>query len=180
MGWHYILTFNCKVLPEYIPFIKEEYLNNESYAYNNEVREELYKRLPKNYRDLIDIWRKLDIGSHFYEYDLKDDIFFCKISKKVNRHSGELRSDYEAFLKDIIVLISSIITSCTIESDDYGDCVWEYSDSQLRDIYFRLTDKIKKVEHVYNEDMTEIYETRVIYKHSIKKIQFLDLDRAYK
>lgn len=213
MGWHYILTFKCKVLPEFIPFIDKRYFNSQfdeendtHYIYRPEwmnsydlteeeeklkeeyiqekeeqrkLREEEYNNLPKSYRDLIDIWINLGIGSHFYEYELNGDVFFCRISKKVNWHSGFLRDDYEKFLKDIIVHITSEIIECNIESDDYGDTIWHYSDSELRNISFRLQDKIKNVEHIYNEDMSEILETRVIYKHSIKKKDFIDLNRQY-
>jgi hypothetical protein len=56
---------------------------------------------------------------------------------------------------------------------------WYYSDSELRNIHFRLEDKIKHVEHIYNKDRTEIIESRVVYKHSIRKTQLLDLNRAY-
>ena len=69
---------------------------------------------------------------------------------------------------------------CNISSDDVDCFEHEYSDSELRCIPFCLQDKIKSVEHVYSEDGSEIVESLVIYKHSIKKIQFLDLDRAYK
>ncbi len=214
MGWHYILTFKCKILPEYKDFIENRYLdtlfdekNDPEYMYkprwidNYELtekeekekeeyerkkveekykREKEYNNQSKFYRDLIDIWNDLKIGSHFYEYELEDDIFTCKISKKVNWHSGcRLQDDYEKFLKDIIVPITSEIIECQIESDDYGDMIWYYSDSELRNIYFKLEDRIKNIEHTYNDDMSEILETRVVYKHSIKKKYFLDLQRAY-
>lgn len=213
MGWHYILTFKCKVLPEFISFIENRYFdsqfdeeNDKEYMFRpswmdsyeptknqkkhkeeyekrkddeKKIREKEYNDLPKSYKDIIDIWNNLQIGSHFYEYELTDDIFFCKISKKVNWHSGLLHDDYETFLKDIIVHMTSEIIECDIESDDYGDMKWFYSDSQLRDNYFKLEDKIKNIEHIYNEDMSEILETRVVYKHSIKKKYFLDLQRAY-
>ncbi len=211
MGWHYILTFTCKVLPEYIPFIQNKYLQNlydtdrdfhyryrPSYSYYEveeaeklreedrlsrqkaeEEREKTYEQLPKNFRDLIDIWTHLDIGLHFYEYDIKGDEFTCKISKKVAWHKGDLKDDYLGFMKDIIVPISSEISFCEIESDDYGDMKWYYTDSQLRNVRFNLQDKIRGVHHIYSEDGSEIYETRVFYKHSIKKINFLDLDREY-
>lgn len=211
MGWHYILKFTCKILPEYIPFIQNRYLQNlydterdyhyqmtPSYSYygieevdrlreeskqqrvkEEKEREKTYELLPKNFKDLIDIWIKLDIGVHFYEYILKGNEFTCEISKKVNLHKGNLRDDYLEFLKDIIVPITNEITYCEIESDDYGDMKWYYSDSQLRNVRFNLHDKIKYIEHIYNEDNTEIYETRVYYKHSIKKSQLLDLNREY-
>lgn len=144
-----------------------------------ERMEEEYERLPKSYKDLIDIWRGLGIGSRFYEYEFSGGVFVCEISKKVVDHDSDLRADYETFLKDIIVHISSEIISCRIESDDYGCTAREYSDSELRNIRFRLEDKIKSVEHIYSEDRSEIIETRVIYKHSIRRAQLLDLDRAY-
>lgn len=211
MGWHYILTFTCKVLPEYISFIENKYLetlydtdrdvhycNTPTYSYyeaeeaeklreedrqrrikREEEREKTYELLPKNFKDLIDIWTHLNIGLHFYEYKLEGNVFSCEISKKVNWHTGDLKDDYMDFMKDIIVPITSEISYCEIESDDYGDMKWYYSDSQLRNIRFNLQDKIKSIEHIYNEDKTEIYETRVIYKHSIKALQFLDLNREY-
>ncbi len=215
MGWHYILTFKCTILPEFISFIQNKYLLNlydedrdihykekpyREYdsdderskeekeriaAYEKEKQNEKeqkrkeYELLPKSYKDLIDIWISLDIGNHFYEYSLNSSEFICEISKKVNWHSGDLQNDYLTFLKDIIVPITSEIMECQIHSDDYGDFTWYYSDSELRNIHFRLEDKIKHIEHTYNENKTEILETRIIYKHSIKKKDFLDLNRSY-
>jgi hypothetical protein len=150
-------------------YIKEE----------RQQRKETYLSFTKTYKDLIDIWCDLDI-SHFYKYSFKDDEFHCEICKKVTSHRRDLKKDYERFLKDIIVPISSEITYCEIESDDYGDFVQQYTDAELRGTHFNLRDQIKSIEHTYNEDRTEIYETRVVYKRSIKKIQFLDLDREYK
>ena len=201
MGWHYILTFTCKILPEYIDFIEKKYLhqlfNDESdieyrfvpyYNFFDEWKkkkdkkeEEIiteYNKLPKFYRDLIDIWNHLCIGNHFYEYDLKNNIFTCKISKRVDRHFGDLKDDYEKFLEDIIVPITSEIISCDIESDDCGNMKWYYTDSQLRSIYFNFQDKIKDIIHSYDDD-EGIIETRVIYKHTIKQIHFMSLNRAY-
>ncbi len=140
-----------------------------------------YEQLPKNYKDLIDIWRGLNIDGHFYEYEYEAEQreFHCEISKRVTTHHGDLREAYEGFLRDIIVPISSRITSCTIASDDYGDVRWVYTDTQLRGGPFRLQDKIKCIEHVFSEDGGEIIETRVIYKRSIDVLQRLDLDREY-
>ena len=207
MGWHYILTFKCKILPEYLVFIENRYLDilydtvrdvhyrstpslymyeeeeaeelREERRKEEEEREKVYETLPKAFKDLIDLWTDLDIGVHFYEYKLKGDEFSCKISKKVARHKGDLQKDYLEFMKDIIVPISSEIIFCEIESDDYGNMKWLYSDSELRGVRFCLQDKIKSIQHIYNEDKTEIYETRVVYKHSIKQSQLLDLNRGY-
>jgi hypothetical protein len=184
MGWHYILTFKCKVLPEFISFIENRYFdsqfdeeNDKEYMFRpswmdsyeltknqmkhkeeyekrkddeKKIREKEYNDLPKSYKDIIDIWNNLQIGSHFYEYELTDDIFFCKISKKVNWHSGLLHDDYETFLKDIIVHMTSEIIECDIESDDYGNMKWFYSDSQLRDNYFKLEDKSLSVQPIFD------------------------------
>jgi hypothetical protein len=207
MGWHYILHVSCKLLPEYRDFIEQEYLQTfrerEDYDapyYNSdsdsgssetsdsqyssekafETRRTLYTNASKFYRDLIDIWKTLDIASRFQEYSLQGYEFKCEISKLLRDHNGDLREDYVKFVKDILVPITSEITYCEIESDDCGDYRYYYTDTELRNISFNLRDKIKSVHHIYNEGCTEILESRVIYKHSIQKRQFTDLDRAYK
>jgi hypothetical protein len=214
MGWHYILTFTCKVLPEYILFIEQEFLKKTEHHYyyafkinedglydstdvsdeedkniieeiNKEICDEhgelakKYSTLSKSYKDLIDIWIRLNINEYFYKYDISGDIFHCQISKKVHTHKGNLYNDYKIFLRDIIVPITSEITECNIESDDFGEFIDYFTDTELRNIPFELKHKIKTIEHTYSDDGSEIAETRVIYKHSIPKIQFLDLDRSY-
>jgi hypothetical protein len=197
MGWHYILTVKCKILPEYLDFIEKEYMrelyykNEDTMEYlygpepdyydsydtssgsetetvkskrltkkekrNREIEEDeerelqLYNSLSKFYRDLIDIWKASKIGNCFYEYKLNKDEFNFQLSKKVITHNSDcnmnfnrdLKQDYEKILKDIIVPITSEIISCNVESDDFGDMIWYYSDSELRNIQFRLQDKIK-------------------------------------
>ena len=220
MGWHYILDFTCKVLPEYIDFIEKKYLfifnkpeyfdveslsesecscnynpqvdedykckrceycdsSSESVDEEKEKRSKIYKELNKDYKDLINIWNNLDIAD-IYEYSFENGIFHCQISKKVSKHEGCLRETYLSFLKDIIVPISSEIIRCTIESDDFGCFMYHYTDTELRGKIFKFRDMIKSFEHTYNEDKTEIFETRIVYKRSIKAIQFLDLDREFK
>jgi hypothetical protein len=204
MGWHYILHLTCKLLPEYRDFIEQEYLqtfsewddydgsysnsdsNSESSGSQNaaekavEARRAMYANASKLYKDLVDIWQKLDIGAGFREYSLQGYEFSCKLSKRVADHNGDLGEDYIKFVKDVLIPITSEITYCEIESDDYGSYRYRYTDAELRNIHFNLRDKIKSVEHVYNEDRTEILESRVVYKHSIRQIHYLDLDRAYK
>ena len=185
MGWHYILDFTCKILQEYTDFIEKKYMllfSDSSSLYDSDNEDEntvIYKQLNKDKRDLIDIWVNLDIAQ-IYEYSFENGIFHCQISKKVTTHHEDLKQTYERFLKDILVPITSEITSCRIESDDYGYFVYHYTDTELRGKSFNLRDMIRFVEHTYNEDQTEIFETRVVYKRSIKAIQFRDLDRAYK
>ena len=143
-----------------------------------------YNTSSKTIRDFIDIWRNLKLGWSFYKYTLSDDgVFECELSRKVTDHPGgsySLAKDLLSFIKDIIVMITSEITECYIESDDFGDAVWHYTDRELRNIPFNYKDKIKSIQHVYSEDGSEIYETRVVYKHTIKNIEFIDLDRCYK
>jgi hypothetical protein len=187
MGWHYTLHLTCKILPEYKEFISKEYLRlfyePDLVEFGSPPKDKsntkLYMELSKDYRDLIDSWIMLDIAN-FYEYTFENNIFHCQISKKVTRHSSELIKDYELFLRDIIVPISSEIITCTIESDDFGCHSRVYTDTELRGKNFILNDMIKTIEHTFNEDRTEIYETRIVYKRAIKELQFLDLDRAFK
>jgi hypothetical protein len=180
MGWHYTLTFTCTVHPDYLDFIRRGLLQRFADSIG-ETDEDIavYEGLSKSYRDLVDIWNSLGIGRRFREYLLEGNVLTCQISKKVTSHCGDLRADMESFMRDIIVPLSTEISSCHIDSDDYGEMCHEYSDAELRNIQFCLQDKIKSVEHVYSEDGAEIIETRVVYKHSIKPIQFLDLNRAY-
>lgn len=133
--------------------------------------------LPKFYRDLIEIWIKLDIN-RFHIYKLKDDnTFTCLIQKRCNRHEGDLRDDMEAFVKDILVPITSEISSCTITVDDY-DIRTHYTDLELRGGgRLNLREIIKSITHIYDGD--DIVETRVVYKRSIKSLQKIDLDRCY-
>ena len=178
MGWHYILHLRCVLLPEYVEFMKEEKLSYFSAGYSDSQDAE-YGALPKQFQDIVDIWRTLDIDS-FYEYSVTDNVFSCGISIKVNRYSGYLQKAYETFLKDVIVPMTSEILECEIESDEYGDARYVYSDAQLRNVMFSLQDMIKTVEHTYNEDRSEILESRVVYKRSIPRRLFLDLYRAYR
>lgn len=143
-----------------------------------EEQDAAYKALSKTFRDFVDIWRSLDID-HFYEYSVEGAVFSCEISIKVPSYSGDLREAYETFLKEIVAPMTSEILECEIESDDFGDARYVYSDAELRNIVFSLRDAVKTVRHTYSEDGNEILESRVVYKHSIPRRLFLDLDRAY-
>ncbi len=190
MGWHYILTFKCKVLPEFREFVEKEYLRKFSKVIIDEwdrrtdsEAEELereFEALPKSIQDILDAWNRLDIGRRFYEYEFDGEVFSAQISKRVRDHSGssDLQEDYLTFMKEVIVPISSEITECSIESDDVWLFTQHYTESELRNVPFNLKDNIKHVQHTYSEDGSEIYETRVVYKHPIKKLHFTDLSRA--
>ena len=144
----------------------------------NEFVEKEYPNLPKSYKDIITIWKKLKIGYQFRKYEFDGDIFECKIVKLVREYNGNLRDAYKIFLDDILVYITSEIMECLIDTDDHCGKT-HYTDSELRKKYFCLNDKIKTVEHTYSADGSEILESRIVYKHSIPRLQFRDLDRAY-
>jgi hypothetical protein len=167
MGYHIILHVKCKLLPDYIPFIREKYLRKEDSS-----------TAPNAYRHLLQIWNQLDIGQSFYEYDLTTDgVFTCHIEKKPYNHRGDLWEDYEEFLKHIIVPISSEIISCRIHEDDMAEREEIYTDSQLRNIQFRLGEWVDCIEHIYEDDM--IVETRVIYKRPFKRSLERDVSRMF-
>jgi hypothetical protein len=202
MGWHYILRFSCKVKPEYIDFVRGRYLYElcderddplylpdgeaerayvlEDAEASEKERKMAYAAMPKAWRDVLDIWFGTGLGQHFQEYNLDETtgVFSCEISKKVTWHRGDLRDAYLKFLKDVVVHISDVILDCEIESDDYGDVRWRYTDSELRNVVFRLGDKIKTVFHTYDHDGA-IIESCVVYKYPVPAHQHLDLVRAY-
>lgn len=209
MGLEYTLYFHCKILPEYVDFIQKEYLKlydnykleEEDYESTEEEQEEQednrikkeqererqekvkreYDALPKSYRDLIDICNNLRIPGYIsiYDFDPITSKFLCSSYKNEHYYDGDLRSAYRSFLQDVIVPISSEISSCEIRCEDFYRIAEVYTDTELRGVPFDLKSKIKRIEHVYDESESEIIETRVIYKHSIKRLQRIDLDRVY-
>lgn len=137
-----------------------------------------YAELSKAYRDLVDIWISLDIGRHFSEYWMKEDATLrLEITKKVTRHDGDLWQDMLAFVKGIMVPVTTEITYCKLSSDDYGDVTREYTDLELRGGRLDLHSLVRSVEHVWEEGA--IAETRVRYKRGIPANQQRDLDRLY-
>ena len=172
MGYHIILQVTCQVLPEYIPFIREKYLRkDDEYEPDDSV--------PVSYRRLLQIWKRLDIGRSLHDYKLTEDrIFECHIEKKPYNHRGDLWTDYEEFLKHIIVPISSKILSCRIHEDDMMEREEVYTDAQLRNVQYRLGEWVDCVEHVYEDDM--IVETRVIWKRPFKREMELDVTRMFR
>jgi hypothetical protein len=177
MGWCMTLSVECRVLPEYIAFFKNNYLRDIETCndLDNCIR---VTDLSKAYRDLINIWIDLDIGSRFYEYvfDESTKILRFDISKKVIRHNGYLDDDYRTFVSDIIVPTTSEIMSCNIY-DDRSDMTTYLTDNELRMNPFNLPSVVKSVSHKCVDDM--IVESTVIYKRSIKKTEEIDLNRCY-
>jgi hypothetical protein len=201
MGWHYDLKVRCTIRPEFRDFFEKEYIRRYK-KYGDELRPyseiermdtctcdtrndigcpcffvEEYGTLSKSYRDLLECWMSLRIDPLFYGYALKDDTFELHISKKVNHHHGNLRTDMEQFVKDVLVPTTSFIHLCEIKSDDYGDSKWIYTDLELRGGSLYLHQIVRSVQHVWIEG--EIAESRVIYKRGIPKHQQLDLDRLF-
>jgi hypothetical protein len=136
MGWHYHLTLECKVLPDYHDFIQKEYLTKYTCLEREYDQEELAPEkgeIPELYDPLIDEWITSGIGLHFYEYSFSESgTFRCVIVKKVIHHVGDLEKDYLYFVKKVLVPITSEITVCQIESDDFCEFIHQYTDSYLR------------------------------------------------
>lgn len=178
MGWYYTLDVTCKILPEHVDFISKKYIYNFTIDSDEEDDVPPISSLKKIYREILSLWGPLDLN-YFHEHELgPDNTFTCQISKKVINHRGDLWEDLLTFVKEILVPLSSEITFCRIMSDDFGDRTQLYTDLELRNGHLNLQQLIKYLKHTYDED-GDIVETRIIYKRSIKKLQALDLDRAY-
>ena len=182
MGWHYILQLECDILPEYIDFIKNEYLTKyqleDSYYGRKKELPDENTPLSKSYRDLIDRWIYLDIGHHWYEYKLIDNKFVCEIQKRPNKHPGDLWKDYLTLVKSIFVPISSTITKCTIESDDYDFFSESYTDSELRQLHLSLNNLIESIHHVIVNN--QIVESRIVYNTPLPESYQANLSQCYR
>jgi hypothetical protein len=189
MGWYIFLRLKCRIRPEYLEFVEKKYFETfgkPHEIYDDELDDDndankLYKTLPKHYKNIIDIWTKLDLNNWMSQTQNEDGLYSYHIEKKVTRHKDgyyDLKTDIETFLKDIIVQMTSEIYECSI-SDDYSTNALIYTDAELRNVPFDIKNKVKYIQHVYNEDRSEILETRVVYKHGVPKIQFVDLERAF-
>lgn len=137
MGYHIILEVKCQVLPEYIDFIKKEYMREDN-GYNSDDEGEEEELINPLYEEIVEIWEQLKIGDNFYKYDLKEEIFTFRIEKKPYKHSQEagnyrdLQDDYMRLLYEIIVPITRNIIVCVIEHDDYDLPETYYKDEELR------------------------------------------------
>jgi hypothetical protein len=166
------LEVRCRLLPAYLSFMKENML--VQLRGGGEEVMELRDKLPKHLQDIMNLWISLGLDNSFREYVIDgEELYMELVDKDAWTHDTMM-----VFVKDILVPITSEIIECRTIHDIY-DSVSHYSDSELRNISFCLRDQVKSVEHVYSEDGSEIYETRVVYKRSIPRRLFLDLDRAY-
>jgi hypothetical protein len=138
---------------------------------------EEYKNLSTSYKDILQSWIPLDIAN-FYKYDLSGSMLILHLAKKVNRHEGDLWTDYETFLHDVIVPTTTNILSCKISEDDFGCRERIYTDMELRGQRLNLQQLIRSIHHVVKDGY--IQETRVVYKRGIPVSQEIDLDRLYK
>jgi hypothetical protein len=199
----YTLKVTCKVAPEYVKFYENELLQNFSekegiYAEfgTNEnpcscTTDEScecyyipkYRELSKKYRDLVDLWMPLKLTNERIHQELKGDELLLKFSESWSYHSDyrNLQKNLEECLREIIVPTTTEIYTCVLkESTGWGDPIkkrTQFTDMQLRNRYFRLSEQIKSLHHVWKDG--EIVETRVVYKRSIPAKLKLDLERAY-
>ena len=136
MGWYYHLTIECKILPDYYEFIRENYLQTYTCCEREYDQKEIAPKqgeIPQLYEPLIHAWITSGIGHHFEDYSFSESgKFRCVLVKKVNRHPGDLETDYLYFIKKVLVPITSEITFCQIVSDDFLEFTHQYTDSYLR------------------------------------------------
>jgi hypothetical protein len=143
MGWcSYTLRVKCEVLPEYVTFIKDNYLDKFhnitnmlyydcDYGIYDEIdrerRDDLIKEfntLPKIYTDLISIWDALGFATCFYKYEFDEEnsIFYCERNEEEGM--AKLHNKFKIFINNIIVPISYIIYECEIIDDDNPIANW--------------------------------------------------------
>jgi hypothetical protein len=136
MGWYYHLTLECQVLPEFYDFIRNEYLYKYTCAEYDYDQKEIAPQegeIPAHYEEFIKFWIESGIGQHFEDYTFSETgEFRCVLVKKVNRHPGDLETDYLYFVKKVLVPITSTISFCQIVSDDFLEFTHQYKDSYLR------------------------------------------------
>jgi hypothetical protein len=126
MGYHIILRATVKVNPDYA-FL----LQNGHEFFEDDFEAET---LPTPYRELIEIWQELEIGSCFYVWEFEEGILKFEIQKKPYKHNRmDLQSDYRLFMKRVIVPITTFIESCEIEHDDWGCEHYYYTDKDVRE-----------------------------------------------
>lgn len=174
--WEYSLYVTCKIRPEFVDFIKKEYLKEfDSWTSDTDNSDDTEQKLPKSYRDLIEIARHLKI-KYYYHYTFNDvatdNTFNCHIKKK----SATSREDLEEFARDVLVPITTEISRCVIVNEDY-DIRHNYTDLELRGKSLHLPQIIKSIKHVY--DGEDIVQTMVTYKRSIAPLYFADLNKLY-
>jgi hypothetical protein len=166
------LEVRCRLLPAYVSFMKDNMLAQLSEG--GEEAMELRDKLPKFLQDIMNLWVSLGLDNSFREYVIDGEELYMELFDKKAWSDNTMM----AFVKEILVPMTSEILECrTI--DDLYDRVRHYSDSELRNVSFCLEDQVRSLKHVYSEDGSEIYETHVVYKRSIPRRLFLDLDRAY-
>ncbi len=123
MGYNIILTCTCTIKPEYINFINRDYFDLD-YPIEN---------IPEEYHEIVYQWRTRELNS-FRQFDLSGNEFTFEICKKVTTYSGDLEKAYTYILKHVIVPISSYISDCLIEHDDYSCAIYVLNDRCIREV----------------------------------------------
>lgn len=123
MGYNIILTCTCTIKPDFINFINRDYFSLD-YPIEN---------IPEEYHALVNHWRCVDLES-FRQFDLSGNEFTFEICKKVSTYNGNLERAYTYILKYVIVPISSYISDCVIEHDDYSCAIYVLNDTCIREV----------------------------------------------
>lgn len=143
MGYHILLHCTAIIEPEYIDFLKPEYL------YYHDIREYDYEtNIPEPYHDLFLVWRDVQwngsygpYGSHgVYQWKMEGDQLTFELCKrpyfyKIGQKWITLENDYRRLMRDFIAPISSEILRCEIEHDDFGLGSTTYTDEEVREFH---------------------------------------------
>jgi hypothetical protein len=122
MGYNIILTCTCTIKPEFINFINRDYFCLD-YPIEN---------IPEEFHTLVNHWRHVGL-ENFRQFDLSDNEFTFEICKKVTTYPGNLERAYTYILKYVIVPITSYISDCLIEHDDYSCAIYVLNDKCIRE-----------------------------------------------
>ena len=132
MGYHIILDVKCKLLPQYVNYVRKyRFFENEETSVVEGDDESFFV-------ELLEIWDKLKIEHHFYKYQVDvDNVFSFTLQKKPYHHDGNLENDYLRLMYEIIAPISSKIIECSMRNTEY---IMEepdtYSDIDIRNMRF--------------------------------------------
>jgi hypothetical protein len=134
MCYYIILEVECILKEEYIKYfnlLKQYFFNLKENNEEDEYIIKIYNNIPENLKVYCDIWKSLKIWHHFNCCNIKDNILKIKISKKESIQKN-IENDYNTFIKDIILPISTLIINCKISYVGVNIKSTIFTDEQLR------------------------------------------------
>lgn len=129
MGYHILLHCRARLRPEFRAWITEAFFTEAVPAVDAAGNE-----YPALIAELHRQWHLLQVcDGGFQLFEQQNGRLAFRLSKKVNRHHGNLQWDYLQAMKTVIAPMSHIIEYCEIEHDDYGDDRYVYTDEEIRE-----------------------------------------------